>query len=45
VKITIVGIVIIFIGHRSARMYIGMPVCNDGILACISLLVVNIKAR
>ena len=45
IEITAVGIVVIVIGHPSARAYIGMPVCNDDILACIGLLVDNIKAR
>jgi len=45
IEITVVGIVVIVIGHRSARVYIGMPVCNDDVLACICLLVVNIKAK
>ena len=42
IEITVVGIVVIVI---SLRTYIGMPVCNDDILACIGLLVVNIKAE
>ena len=45
IEITVIGIVVIVIGHRSARAYSGMPVCNYDILACISLLVVNINAR
>jgi len=45
IEITVVGIIVIVIDYRSARAYIGMPVCNDDIVACISLLVVNIKAR
>jgi hypothetical protein len=46
-EITVVGIVtvVIVISHCSARAYICMPVCNNDILACIGLLVVNIKAR
>jgi len=45
-KITDVDtVVIVIIEHHSAREYIGIPVCNDDILACIGLLVVNIKAR
>jgi len=44
-EITVVGIVVIVFGHCSAHAYIGMPVCNDDILECIGLLVVNIKAR
>jgi len=45
IEITVVSIIVIVISHRSARTYIGMPVYTDDILACISLLVANIKAR
>ena len=46
IEITIVGIVVIVnVSDCSARACISMPVCNDDILACICLLVVNIKAR
>jgi len=38
-------VVVIVNVHSSARAYIGMPVCNDNILACIGLFVVIIKAR
>jgi len=39
--ITVVGIIVIVISRRSACAKIGMPVCNNDILACI----VNSKAR
>jgi len=45
IEITVVCIVVIIIGHCSARAYISIPVCSNNILACIGLLVVNIKAR
>ena len=34
-------IVIVIVCYHSARADIGMPVCNDDILACIGLIVVN----
>jgi len=41
IEITVVGIIVIVISRRSACAKIGMPVCNNDILACI----VNSKAR
>jgi len=45
VQITVIGIVVIVIGHHSARTDISMPVCNGDIRAYIGFLVVNIKVR
>ena len=46
-EITVFGIVtvVIVISHCSARASICMHFCNNDILACIGLLVVNIKAK
>jgi len=44
--IIFVGVVVKFVvDHHSARMDIGMPVCNGDIRAYIGFLVVNVKAR
>jgi len=45
IQITDIGIVVVVIGHHSARTDISMPVYDGGIRAYIGFLVDTVKAR